>query len=55
MIFLYSGFALAVLYVALIRWLVFDRDDFRFVDNAFVAWVLCNFMNRLQCITIGAR
>lgn len=46
---------LAVVYVAAIYWLVFGRGEFRFVDNAFVAWVLVNFMGRMQCITIGAR
>jgi hypothetical protein len=46
---------LAASYGALCHWLIFSRGDFQFVDNAFVAWILCNFMGRIQCITIGAR
>lgn len=42
-------------YFAVIHWQVFERGDFQFVHNAFWAWVLVNFMGRMQCITIGSR
>lgn len=55
MMWLWIVLTLVAGYFALIRWLVFGRGEFQFVDNAFMAWVLCNFAGRMQCITIGAR
>ncbi len=55
MTFLSIAILLAIGYAALCHWLIFGRGGFQFVYNGFVAWVLCNFMGRMQCITLGAR
>lgn len=46
---------LAACYGALCHWAIFGRGAFQFVHNGFIAWVLVNFMGRMQCITLGAR
>jgi hypothetical protein len=55
MTYLYLAILLAVGYGALCYWAIFGRGGFQYVYNGFIAWVLVNFMGRMQCITLGAR
>lgn len=55
MTYLLIGVILLAAYGALCDWLIFRRGGFQFVHNGFIAWVLVNFMGRMQCITLGAR
>lgn len=55
MTYLLIAVLLLAAYGAFCHWLIFRRGEFQFVYNGFIAWVLCNFMGRMQCITLGAR